>query len=261
MVDAPTRQGNGSAGAQAAALPIFYRRPRPLNSELDRGKSLCLAPDHGFARFTNSIVLNGGEFPSAMRCYPIVFSLAEPASAVAVVGLADNENLFVDAEGKWAADLYVPAYVRRYPFILMEQQGGTPERGELILCYDEESGLLVDGGERPLFDGAEPAKLLHDAIAFCREFHAQHLATTAFVRALAAHGLLVRNEARVVLDAGKQMTLRGFEIVDETKFNALPDEVFLDWRRRGWLHLVYCHLMSMGNWTRLVDLATKRAQS
>ncbi len=257
MVDSSTRQGNGAAGEQVAPLPIFYRRPRPLNSEIDRGKSLRLAPDHSFARGTNSLVLNGGEFSLAMRFYPIVFSLAEPVSAFAVVGLVDKENLFVGADGRWVPEAYVPAYVRRYPFILMEQPGSS----ELIVCFDEEAGLVVDTAERPLFDGGQPTKLLQEAIAFCREFHAQHAATTAFVRALGAEGLLVRNEARVVLGSGKQMTLRGFDVVDEAKFNALPDELFLDWRRRGWLHLIYCHLMSMGNWARLVDLAAKRGMS
>ena len=100
---------------------------------------------------------------------------------------------------------------------------------------------------------------MQDALAFCREFHAQHIATGEFVRALASHGLLMPNEARVVMNSGKQMTLRGFDIVDEAKFNALPDDVFLDWRRRGWLHLVYCHLMSMANWARLIDLEAQRA--
>jgi hypothetical protein len=174
-----------------------------------------------------------------------------------VLGLVDNENLFVGAGGQWLPDVYVPAYVRRYPFVLMEQPGG----GDLILCVDEEAGLLVEGGQRPLFEAGQPTKLLQDAVSFCREFHAQHLGTTAFVQALASQGLLMRNEARVVLPSGKQLTLRGFDVVDEAKFNALPDDVFLDWRRRGWLHLVYCHLMSMANWGRLVDLAGKRTQS
>jgi hypothetical protein len=254
MVDAPIRQGNGSPGQQGAVVPIFYRRPRPMNNEIDRGKSLLPASDHGFARDTNSLVLNGVELPLAMRSHPIVFRLVDPVSAIAVVGLVDNVNLFIGADGRWAPDVYVPAYVRRYPFILMEQPGSS----ELIVCLDEESGLVTESAERPLFDAGQPTKLLQDAIDFCREFHAQHAATAAFERALAAEGLLVRNEARVVLNSGKQMTLRGFGVIDEAKFNALPDEIFLDWRRRGWLHLIYCHLMSMSNCTRLVHLADER---
>ena len=54
------------------------------------------------------------------------------------------------------------------------------------------------------------------------------------------------------------MTLHGFQIVDEAKFNALPNEVFLEWRRRGWLALVYCHLLSMAHWRGLAELAAKK---
>jgi SapC len=54
------------------------------------------------------------------------------------------------------------------------------------------------------------------------------------------------------------LTLRGFDVIDEAKFNALPDDIFLDWRRRGWLHLAYCHFMSMANWGGLVDRHAKR---
>src|SRR4051794_27542664 len=102
MADAPARQSTGEKAG--VALPIFYRRPRPLNSEADSGKSLLVAPDHAFAQGTNSLVLNGGEFRQAMRSYPIVFSLAEPVSAFAVVGLIDNQNLFVGADGRWLPD-------------------------------------------------------------------------------------------------------------------------------------------------------------
>jgi hypothetical protein len=54
------------------------------------------------------------------------------------------------------------------------------------------------------------------------------------------------------------LTLCDFQIVDEAKFNALPDDVFLDWRRRGWLPLVYAHLMSMASGAGLVELEAKK---
>jgi hypothetical protein len=235
-------------------LPVFYRQPRPVNTTLDAKHSLKAANGFAFAGSTNSLVVNAVELPFAMRSYPIVFTTSEPRAAVAVLGLSDGENLFVGENGAWAENCYIPAYARRYPFILMEQPGSS----ELLLCLDPSSGLVVEGEERPLFQNGKPSKLVQDALAFCREFHAQHLATMEFVRALASHNLLTPNEARVTLNSGQQMTLRGFEIIDETKFNALADEVFLDWRRRGWLHLVYCQLMSMANWARLVDLSAQR---
>jgi hypothetical protein len=246
---------NGASRAPESALPVFYRQPRPLNAAVDEKRSLKAAGSFAFARSTNSLVVNGVEFPFAMKTYPIVFTTSEPRAAVVVLGIADGENLFVGEDGAWTENCYVPAYARRYPFILLEQPGST----ELLLCVDDGSGLVIEGSERPLFEAGKPSKLVQDALAFCREFHGQHLATMEFVRALSSHGLLTPNEARVTLNSGRQMTLRGFDVVDEAKFNALPDDVFLDWRRRGWLHLVYCHLMSMANWARLVDLSAKRS--
>jgi SapC len=237
------------------AMPVFYGRPRPLNSTVDRGKSLGPLADFGFARATNSVVVSAVEFPHVVRTYPIVFTTAEPRAAIAILGLEAKENLFVTETGTWQPNTYIPAYVRRYPFILMEQ----PEKNEYVLCIDEDAGLLSESDERPLFKDDAPTQVIQDALNFCREFQEQTAITSAFVSALVEHDLLIQNEARVALNSGKQMTLRDFNVIDEAKFNALPDEVFLDWRRRGWLHLVYFHLLSMGNWSNLVELAAKKA--
>jgi hypothetical protein len=233
-----------TAGAErrSADLPILYHRPRPLNVVADQGHSLRPVTDFRFARATNSLVLGAAEFPHSMRSYPIVFTSREPLAAVAVLGLEDNDNLFIGEDGKWREGQYIPAYVRRYPFLFLEQ----PEKNELVLCIDENSGLLTRSADRPLFEDAEPTQLVRDALAFCRDFNNQTMKSAAFAGELANRELLVPNQARTVLASGREMTLHGFQIVDEAKFNALPDEVILDWRRRGWLPLVYCHLLYEG---------------
>lgn len=246
-----------SVGGGVAVPPVsapMYRRPRPLNAALDKGKSLRPLADFSFARSTNAAVLVASEFAAAMRSYPIVFAVDQPPAALAVLGLRPNENLFVAADGKWLPDHYIPAYMRRYPFILMENQALK----QWVLSIDEASGLLTDSTERPLFSDGQPTKLVTDALAMCGELHAHNVIAAEFVGALAKHDLLVQNEMRVVTGSGEQLALHGFQIVNETKFNALPDEVFLDWRRRGWLQLVFCHLQSMANWPKLVDLAAPR---
>lgn len=241
---------------QRVTLPIFYSRPRPLDAALDRSRSLQPVSDFRFARVTNSVLLGAAEFQRAMRSYPIVFTSREPRVAVAVLGVEGNENLFIGDDGKWRQGDYIPAYVRRYPFIFLDQPG----KSELTLCVDEASGLLTQSDDRPLFEGEESTQLLRNALDFCREFHEQTLASAAFVAELGRRQLLVPNEARIRLSSGKEMMLRDFQVVDEAKFNALPDDVFLDWRRRGWLPLVYAHLMSMASWSTLAELEAKKQQ-
>jgi len=243
-----------TAAAPSPAPPIsdlVYRRPRPLNNALDGGTSLLSTRDFRFARGTNSVLLTGGEFAAAAHCYPIVFGTGEAPAPLAVLGLRTGENLFVAADGQWLANHHVPLFIRRYPFGLMQH----PDGSQLVLCIDEAAEALVKSDERPLFQNGEPTQLVRDAMKLCGDLHGQHQASVEFVRALDQQGLLVRNELRFVANAGEQLTLNGFAVVDEAKFNALPDELFLDWRRRGWLNLVYCHLLSMANWRRLGDLA------
>jgi hypothetical protein len=235
------------------ALPVLYRRPMPLDPERHGAMSLKRMTSFPFARKTNSVPLNGVEFPFAMRHYPIVFTAGTQPNPVAVLGVRADKNLFVSEWGGWTDGLYVPSYVRRYPFIFMEENDGD----RLILCVDEATDLLINDSKRPLFADGKPTDVVTHALDFCTEFQAQHAATAEFSRALADHDLLIPNRADLALVSGEKLSLGGFRMVDETRFHALADDVFLEWRKRGWLHLVYCHLMSSINWGRLADLADK----
>lgn len=157
--------------------------------------------------------------------------------------------MFLDNGGAWESNVYVPAYIRRYPFIFMSSSDGL----QFTLCVDAESELLGIGGKRSLFQNGEATDITNRALEFCQAFQAQHEYTRQFAEAVSEHGLLSARAAEVTLKSGEKLSLGGFRIIDEGKFNALPSEVFLEWRQRGWLHLVYSHFMSLSNWAGLVD--------
>ena len=177
---------------------------------------------------------------------------------LAVMGLRNSENLFVDEKGAWAPNAYVPAYVRRYPFIFMEGKDGL----QFILCIDEDSGFLTEGEGNILFEPDGKASALgQNALNFCSAFQGNHVQTREFGEALKKHSLLVENQANATIAGIEKVSLGGFKIIDEQRFNSLPNEVFLEWRSKGWLHLVYSHLMSMANWAGLVDQAARRKKA
>lgn len=240
--------------AGSPALPLFYRRPQALDPA--RHGALRLAPPghYGFAGRTNAVALLAPEFPLAARFAPIVFTSGANALPAMVLGLKNDENLFIGADGQWERSAYVPAYVRRYPFIFLEQPGGD----RLTLCVDEEAEALRDPRGRPLFDGEKPSEATRQALELCTAFQRDAAASRAFVDALESKGLLVDRRADVALERGDRLALGGFRVIDETKFNAVDDATFLDWRKRGWIGLVYCHLLSSANWAGLVDRAAKR---
>lgn len=243
----------------ANTLPLFYQQPHAVQSGRHADKSLARQPDYRFAAQTNSVPLAITELPIASRHFPIVFTAGDVPQPVAVLGLRGQQNMFVDADGQWQAGTYIPAYIRRYPFIFLENEART----EFTLCIDEAAAALVDGRDNPLFDAdGKPSQLTNHALAFCRDYQSHYKATAEFAQALAAADLLVENRADITLRDGQKLSLSGFKVIDEARFNKLPDETFLEWRAKGWLPFVYCHFLSTGTWTNLIDhLAEKPAEA
>ncbi|MFF7057997.1 SapC family protein [Achromobacter spanius] len=232
------------------SLPLFYEQPRPLAAGVHANLSLAGNTGFAYAANTNAVPLVATELPTACRHFPIVFTDGEQPTPVAVLGVRGQENLFVDADGQWRAGTYIPAYIRRYPFIFMENE----DRSQFTLCVDEKAASVVEGRDNPFFDEAgEPTDLARSALEFCRDYQNQHAYTMEFAQALAAADLLVENRADITLPDGQRLAMSGFKVIDEAKFNKLSDEEFLRWRANGWLPLVYCHLLSINTWPALIN--------
>lgn len=233
-----------------STLPLFYAQPQVLQPRRHGARSLAGSADYRFTAHTNAVPLVAAELPTASRCFPVVFTDEAVPQPVAVLGLRTGQNLFVDAHGGWQPGSYVPAYVRRYPFIFLENE----DRTEYTLCIDEAAAAVVPGSWNPLFDASDrPTALTRSALAFCRDYQAQIEPTQEFTRALAAAQLLVDHRADITLKDGQRLSLSGFKVIDEAKFNAMPDAEFCRWRARGWLPWVYAHFASVGAWAGLMD--------
>lgn len=233
---------------------LFYEKPAALNKVAHKDfKIKPMGNDFTFAKGTNSVILAGVEFTEAAKEYPIVFAQAgEQVVPVALLGLRNEENLFVAEDGKWDAR-YIPAFVRRYPFVLAE----TGEQGQRMVCIDEAFPGFNEKEGEALFEGEEPTPLLKQAIDFLEEYQKQYTRTERFVQRLKDDGLLMSLNARVDMVDGKQFALTGLLAVDEKKLLQLADDKALEFFRSGELAWLYCHLMSLGNMARMVDRVAK----
>ncbi len=243
--------GQSAPDASASTMPLFYKNPVPLDSEkhtnLGMKKNFGLA----FTRQVNAVPLNLIEMPQICHFYPIAFSPDNNATPVAILGLRDNENLFVDEDGNWLENTYIPAYIRRYPFIFSEMPGSE----QLSLCIDMDSTIVEEGGGEKFFDASgQPTELSNNALEFCKSYHAAAQQTMAFSQELAESGLLVERQAEIKLHDDKKINFSGFKIIDEKKLAELNDEIFLNWRKKGWLSYIYAHLFSGSQWQRLSHL-------
>ncbi len=249
------QENGGTAEADskdpAQALPIFYQQPEVLTPEAHGGLGIKPDLEFSFAARTNAIPLNAAEFPLAARDYPIVFIGGETVWAVAIVGVRKDQNLFVEKDKQWAGGHYIPAYVRRYPFVFV----ANDDSSQFALCIDRKSGRISEDGERKFFENGTKTKLTEDALNFCTAYQQQHVATGKICETLKSHGLLKSNQANATLPNGEKLSLADFQIVDEAKLNALSDEEFAKLRPNGTLAAIYCHLVSMNSWNNLLQRA------
>jgi hypothetical protein len=206
--------------------------------------------DFGFARETNAIPIALHEAAAAGGDYPIVFGAKGQPAMLAIVGYRDRENLFVEGDGSWRRGMYVPAYVRNYPFAFIEAPGGQ----QYVLGIDPDAPLLASDGE-PLFEEMRPTQPLNQAIELCKSLFQSLRETVDLINALEQHQLLIDNSALIEFRTGGSARLGGFRVLDGAKFNMLDDAVFLDWRRRGWLAPIFAHFNAAGRWGRIVDTA------
>ena len=230
---------------------LFYQNPVGLNK--DTHKDLKIDPSQSsfdFAKKTNSVVIAGVEFTEAAKEYPIVFAEAGDSWVpVVLLGLRNEENLFVKDDGGWDCK-YVPAFVRRYPFVLAE--GG--EKDQQVVCIDEAYvGFNRETGDALFKEDGEATEFLSKAINFLEEYQRQYARTELFIKRLKEYDLLISLNAQIDMTSGQKFALSGLLVVDEKKLLALEDEKALDMFRSGELAWIYCHLMSMGNMNRLVE--------
>ncbi|HWU03205.1 MAG TPA: SapC family protein [Novosphingobium sp.] len=233
-----------ASAPQNASLPLFYQDLVPLNSRDHASWTSRTTDKAHWLVNQHAVPLTVEEFPQAQRNYPIVFSVGDQPVPLALMGLNEGVNVFVDEDGKLAENVYVPAYARRYPFLLARL---TPDAQELSLCFDPAAGLIgefEDGA--PLFADGEPTDTTKGMLQFCEQFEEAGMRTAAFVEELKKHELLIDGEVAIQQEGSDQPFIyRGFMMVDQAKLQNVRGDVLRGWNQSGLLPLVFAHLFSL----------------
>ena len=238
---------------------LFYSNPEPLDPALHGGLGVNPTDKpYAFVAQTNIVPLTVTEFAAAALSYPIIFT-GENRQPVVVMGLRQGENLYVSDAGDFRADAYIPAYVRRYPFVFADDK----QNQRLILCIDRGAEIVAEGGQNPLFVDGQPSDYTNMAMDFCNNFEQERLRTESFVQLLKDLDLLDIREAAFTPrnsdgTPGEPQKLAEYYAVSEDKLKALPAEKLAELRDNGALGQIYAHLVSLLGWDRLIALAFQR---
>lgn len=234
------------ASAPQPTLPLFYNDLMPLNSRDHASWRTKGIDSADFLKTAHAIPLTVDEFVEAQRDLPIVFSAGPDPLPLALMGLNEGINSYVDDKGKINDPVYVPAYIRRYPFMLAKLM---PEAEELSLCFDptcDAVGAFSDG--EALFGGDNvPTENTKRILEFCESFEQAGQRTKAFIEELKAHDLLMDGEIAITQSdkPDQPYTYRGFQMVNRDKLAEIPADQLAAWNKNGFLMIVYAHLFSL----------------
>jgi hypothetical protein len=248
---------------------LFYSRPEPLSVEL-HGKLGVNRSDKPFrfAEKAQAVPLQVTEFGFASKSYPIVFA-GDDRVPMAVMSIRPDENLFV-RDGTIEPDIYIPAFIRRYPFALANNTTPAGAQGDanaqMIVCIDRGADALAEKADVPLFENGQPSAFTQQMIDFCSNFEIERQRTESFVNRLKALDLFETRQATFTPhDANNTpaapVLLADYFGVSEEKLAALPGDVILELHTTGALRQIYAHLDSVHNWERLVARSTVAANA
>lgn len=253
-----TQSGSG----QITGNVLFYSNPEPLSADLHKTLGVNSIPGpFKFAKEGHAIPLTVTEFGVSALCGPIIF-VGEEKVPLAVMGLNPGQNMFLTDEGMFEPGVYVPAYIRRYPFVFANDSAAE----QMILCIDRAAEFIEEGGEMPFFDAeGKPTEYTQNCINFCNDYEVERQRTLNFVQLLKDLDLFETKTATFTPPnpdgtPGAPQTIAEYFGVSESKLLALPADKLVELRDNGALPQIYAHLVSLSGWDRLIALAMARPQ-
>jgi hypothetical protein len=233
-----------SAPQPQSVLPLLYQELVPLSSVDHVSWKIRPLPDFSLIANVHAVPLTVEEFPLAQRYYPIVFAGGDEGVPLALMGLNEGVNVFVDGQGQFTGG-YLPAYVRRYPWMLARL---TQDAEEMSLCFDPTLNVLGEFDDGiPLFENGQPAQFIQNTLQFCEQFEIAVAQTQQFMREL--RELNIAEDAQFTIQHPSMQqpyNYTGFVMVNEDKLRDLRGDQLRKLMQNGMLPLIHAHMFSLG---------------
>jgi hypothetical protein len=228
-----------------AAKLLIYETAVPVSKAKHADWSVDSGTDYGFSRNVNAVPLMAVEFPNAAAEYAIIFAgTGDDVLPAVVLGVREAENLYLAKEGAWSAR-YVPAFVRRYPFVFSISDDAKTS----TLCIDEAyKGFNKEGrGERLFDDQGKQTPYVDNVLKFLQQYQVEFRRTQAFCRKLRELNLLEPMRAQIALASGERVAVAGFMAIERARLKTLGADRLAELARTDELELIYAHLQSLRN--------------
>lgn len=255
MAKAP-QQGNVAVTGNV----MFYGKPQPLSKEKHKGFGVKqVDKPFEFMSKQHFMPLTASEFGAAAASFPVVFA-GEERNPIAIMGIRTDENLFV-TEGLFNNDFYLPSFARRYPFVL----AGDKANDRFVVCVDEEAECVTDKNPATtFFDGDDTSKFTQDAFQFLQNFERDRQATGAMIERFKELDLFEPKDMHFQGQnadgsLAERQKIADYFAVSPEKLAGLGEATLAEFVTKGYMSVAYSHIVSLGNWQRLVNMTLRKA--
>ncbi|MCG8441655.1 MAG: SapC family protein [Caulobacterales bacterium] len=251
---------SGQGSVELVGNLPFYKRPEPLSADRHGQLGVKRNVNFSFVREAHVVPITVGEFGPAALVYPVIFA-GDSKAPLAVMGLRAGENLFVDEAGAVDSEIYMPAFVRRYPFVFAEDRAND----RFVVCVDTESDLVAPDGERRLFENGQPTQFTNDSVEFLKSFEQQRQATQQLVKVFQDNDLFENKDVTFQPQyadgsPAEPVKVADYFAVSLEKVGQLPADKLVELRDSGALAAIYVHNLSLLNWQRVLSRALRKSQ-
>ncbi len=232
----------------------MFKNLEPLDSEKHANLKYKPVKGYEFASKMPFSLLGGSEVAQASKSFPIVFPEKDSKNVsmlpMALFSLKLGENPFVGEDGQWKAD-YIPAHIRRYPFISAK----IPEKdNQFAVMIDKDAPQFDEKEGEPMFDDEKkPGDIIKKVQTFLSSLQQEFDKTEKIVVLLEEQNILVSRVFKIT-KGEKSRSVRGFRVVDTEKLAKLDDSTLALWVRNGLMGIIFAHLHSLNNIKRITEL-------
>ncbi|TVZ40815.1 SapC protein [Alteromonadaceae bacterium 2753L.S.0a.02] len=221
---------------------MFYEEPVPLEKKKHVDLKLNREQNYAFANNVNSVPIGGMEYFQASRDFPILFVKNNEGKylSMAILSLREKSH---DMGDTWEG-VYVPAFIRRYPFILTSEK--------IVMIDNKAPHFQQETGDALFAAENEPSDTLKQVVSFLELVEKNFQATEEFAQALSDKELLEPYNATVKFD-NNTVKLNELYAINEKKLHeSLDKDELHEWFNKGWIAWCHAHLHSLGSMHELV---------
>lgn len=241
---------------------MFYKNPQPLAKDKHEKFGVTqIEKPFAFMADQHFMPLTAPEFGSAAASFPVIFA-GDDRSPLAVMGIRTGENLFVN-DGVFEQDFYMPAFARRYPFVL----AGDQANDRFVVCVDVDAECVTDKAPtQKFFDKGETSTFTQEAFTFLQNFERDRQATQIMVEKFKELDLFEQKDMHFQGQnadgsPAERQKIADYFAVTEERLRKLDEKTLKEFSENGYLAVAHAHMISLGNWQRLVNMTLRRAST